>query len=181
MARGFFISLFLAVSVFSNVLETEARPRSAGASFSFNGSGIVYNHNVGKQSFLEVSAVLDYPLVILSETHSPGIKARCIYNFCLGNPSSDLVWFAGPGLAAGYAHDSGTGLMNGPFKYGIIAGICANFGFEYSFDVPVSISLCISPVLASHFTSANNVVGMHLFTSGLLFSLTPQLNICYAF
>ena len=65
--------------------------------------------------------------------------------------------------------------------FGIMAGICGNAGVEFTFAVPVILSLSFSPVLAAHTSAKGSSLALEIYRYGLLQTISPRLGIKYDF
>ena len=67
--------------------------------------------------------------------------------------------------------------------YGLMAGVCGEIGMEYAFNVPVSLSLSLAPVLGVTVSRPEDSINfsMGVYKYGLLASLMPRIGIKYRF
>lgn len=129
-----------------------AQPRAIGVRGGvpgFNSSlDVSYEHYMSGSNFLEFNGGLDY-----GRHDQPGFKATGIYNFMIAEPSwtSQGEWgiYAGPGVFVGYADDQIDNSVVG-HKLGIMAGIAAQVGLEYTFWFPLQLSVDIRPYAGLH-------------------------------
>ncbi len=156
--------------------ESETVPQNdIGAIFSMNRSGILYSRTTSEEIFWNISLAIDYGDCILRHSVEPGVSAAFNYNFIIRtwehrNGSSHI--YAGPGVIFGYAHDRKR-------AYGLIGAVTGTFGYEYRFNIPVSISVGIVPTLGVHAGETGGRLLMELYNNGLAWSLGPQISLTY--
>lgn len=160
-------------------LSAQGRVKAAGAEFAFTGIGIsLQKYTSPMTSFHNISLEMDLEDVLDGESRVPGIRMSYVIDFIFAATRTNtftLRWFAGPGFTAGYVRD----VNSGP---GIMAGICGNAGAEFSFRVPVCISISFMPSLATHISYSDGMPEMNLYRCGImLHSLSPRLGIRYEF
>lgn len=158
-------------------LHAQPSGRSLGAEFSFTGIGLGFLMPSGGNTFHSISVEMDMPDVLRGETGIPGMRASYVTDFVFASAdygSFAVRWFAGPGFTAGYVRDIGS-------DFGFMAGICGNAGAEFSFKVPVSITLCVVPVIAAHATAGDTDMSLEIYRYGLLQAVSPRLGIRYCF
>ncbi|MCD8206716.1 MAG: hypothetical protein LUD72_02130 [Bacteroidales bacterium] len=146
-----------------------------GAIFSLNRSGIIYSRTTSPDIFWNISLAIDYGDCILRHSVEPGVTAAFSYNFVIRNwthknGSSHL--YAGPGVTLGYAHDHDK-------SYGFIGAVTGTFGYEYRFNIPVTLSVGIVPTLGVHVGKNDARMLMELYSNGLAWSLGPQVSLKY--
>lgn len=156
-----------------------AQPKSLGATFSFTGIALSYEHELrGMDSFIEASVKAETSEVFLYRTDTPGVSGSITWNFPLKQWTSAegnrLTFFAGTGLTAGCSNDHN-------LLYGIFFGLKGRAGVECSFARSVLISACISPVIGSHIAFYSDHITMRHYMNGLLYSLIPEIGIKYRF
>lgn len=171
--------LLLSIAVFGfSANAMHAQSRSLGAEFSYSEMNLSYQHAIAEKTYVEINAGLVMSQVIPGKSEFPGIRGDFIYEFLLGDKPEGgrkkLTWVAGPGISAGFAG-------NADNEFGITVGLCAEFGFEYSFDVPVILSLSVNPLLAGHLRREKDIFNFDLWTEGLIYSFIPRIGIRYRF
>ena len=156
-----------------------AQPKAVGASFSFTGISVSYEHSLSNDNaFIETSLKAECCEAFSSRAEYPGISASATWNVILKQWSSSegnsLRLFAGPGAIIGYGRDFKS-------KDGLIFGLKGRVGIECEFSRNVTISALISPVIGSHFTFEGNFVSMKYYRNGLQYGLVPEVGIKYSF
>lgn len=160
-------------------LSAQGKIKAAGAEFAFTGIGInLQTYTSSRTSFHNISIDMDLQDVLTGRSRVPGIRMSYIMDYILATTRTDsftLRWFAGPGFTAGHVRDMGRGS-------GIMAGICGNAGAEFSFTVPVCISISFTPCLATHISYSSGTPGLDIYRSGLLLqAISPRIGIRYEF
>lgn len=160
-------------------LSAQGRIKAIGAEFAFTGIGIsLQKYTSPMTSFHSISMEMDLEDVLDGESRVPGIRISYVIDYIFAETQTAhffLRWFAGPGVTAGYVRD----MRKGP---GIMAGICGNVGVEFSFSVPVCISLSFMPSLAAHISYSDGIPEMNLYRCGLMrHTLSPRIGIRYEF
>lgn len=160
-------------------LSAQGRIKAAGAEFAFTGIGVsLQKYTSPMTSFHNISLEMDLEDVLDGESRVPGIRMSYVIDFIFAATQTrtfTLRWFAGPGFTAGYVRD----VHRGP---GIMAGICGNAGAEFSFSVPVCISISFMPSLATHISYSDGMPVMNLYRCGImLHTLSPRIGIRYEF
>ena len=117
---------FAAVSV--------AQPKALGVRIGY-GVDLSYEHNVSSADFLEFELGLD------DGFHGDAFHVDGVYNFMIAQPNWTAgTWgfYGGPGASvAMYNGDNNT----------LYAGIVGNLGLEYTFNIPLQLSLDVRPRL----------------------------------
>ena len=172
--------LFAVVSAFivSHTV-TSAQPKSFGATFSFTGFALSYEHRLNDMgSFIETSVKAEMSEIFLYRTGVPGVSGSITWNFHLkewkSSEGNRLAFIAGPGLAIGYSND-----YNLP--YGAFFGLKGRIGVECNFARNIVISACFSPVIGSHIVFYNDHLTMRHYKNGLIYCLIPDIGIKYRF
>lgn len=171
-----FLCLLLTATGITEV-HAQDKVKAAGAEFSLTGIGINLQLNAKDNSFHSISAEMDMAKAFMGMSRMPGIRASYVIDFVFSAASYNnfgVRWFAGPGFTAGYVQD-----MDADF--GIMAGICGNAGVEFTFAVPVILSLSFSPVLAAHTSAKGSSLALEIYRYGLLQTISPRLGIKYDF
>ncbi|MGN0201315.1 MAG: hypothetical protein ACI399_00200 [Candidatus Cryptobacteroides sp.] len=142
------------VAILGLTFIASAQPKALGVRIG-NGIDLSYEHNLVGVNFLEFEAGLDG--YNGNDLHLDGV-----YNFMIATPdwTSAGSWgfYGGPGV--------GLALVNVPDSDGasVFAGIVGNLGLEYTFNIPLQISLDIRPRLMF---GNNNVWTDGIFSFGL--------------
>lgn len=160
-------------------MSAQGRLKAAGAEFAFTGIGLsIQKYTRSLSSFHDISIAADLQDVLTGQSRIPGVRLSYTMDYVLGTARTDtftLRWFAGPGFTAGYVRDMRKG-------FGIMAGICGSAGAEFSFSVPVCISISFTPSLATHISYRSEIPNLDLYRSGILLqSISPKLGIRYEF
>lgn len=160
-------------------LSAQGKMKAAGAEFALTGIGInLQKYTSSRTSFHNISIDMDMKDVLSGRSRVPGVRMSYTMDYILATASTasfTLRWFAGPGFTAGYVRDMRKG-------FGIMAGICGNAGAEFSFMVPVCISISFTPCLATHISYSSGTPGLDIYRSGLLIqSVSPRVGIRYEF
>lgn len=115
-----------------------AQPRSIGARLGYGAQEVSYQHYLGNQ-FLQFD---------LGTANFESIQLHATYNWIIGNPGwttkGEWYFFGGVGLGTGYFSSSKNN------SYGFL-GVAGQLGLEYQFEIPLSLSLDIRPVIAPKF------------------------------
>ena len=154
-----------------------AGPRTAGAVFSFYRTGIEYGHTLKGKAFWNIGIGVEYGSSVFYRNLTPGVSLDFVYNYILRNWKSaagEAVLYAGPGLKVGYGSD-------GKENAGLILGLIGNLGFDFRFQLPVTISVAIKPSLGLHLRGEDNNFSLGLYRNGLILGLTPEVGIKYSF
>ena len=176
--RGLKTILAFAVSLLA-LSSVYAQPKSLGASFSFSGFGLVYDHALkNDMSFLEVSLKAESAEGFLGRSVYPGVSVGFAWNMVIkewlsreGNP---IRLFAGPGVIAGYGPDHKS-------MDGVIIGLKGCFGAECSFARNAVISISLAPVIGSHIELKEGTLLMKYYRNGIQYALVPEIGIKYRF
>lgn len=156
-----------------------AQPKSFGATFSFTGLALSYEHDLSNtDSFIEASFKAETSEVFLYRTGVPGLSGSVTWNIPLKEWESDegnrVTFFAGPGLTVGCGND-----YNLP--YGAFFGLKGRIGVECNFVRNIVISASVSPIIGSHIVFYSDHLTMRYYKNGLLYSLIPEIGIKYRF
>lgn len=156
---------------------TCARPKSAGAVFSPGGTMISYQSYVSERSFVNFLIGVEYGAMLLEQTSRPGINAGVGYNFIFrqrDSRSGTSVWYAGPAVSLGYMADKDK-------FHGMIFCFSGVIGYEYSFHLPVSLSVDLAPTLGLSFHNVDENLQLSPYINGFIWSLVPWIGIKYRF
>lgn len=156
-----------------------AQPKSLGATFSFTGFAISYEHELSERnSFIEASVKAETSEVYLYRSEMPGISGSITWNYPIKEWTSDegnsLTLFAGPGLTFGCSND---------YKqpYGLFFGLKGRIGVECNFSRNVVISASFSPIIGSHTVFYSDHMTMRYYKNGFIYSLIPEIGIKHRF
>ena len=171
---------FVAVSI---LLMTDAgvvaQNRSVGGNFAYNEFSAMLRMPLEEKQSVRISANLDMTNVISGKNLYPGASVEVLYLFSFARKQFDsgecMLFYAGPGINAGY-------VRNFDGRYGVMAALSGHIGFEYVFNVPVSLSLSLEPALGIHVNRDRfGYVNTDLDRAGLAHSLLPHVGIMYHF
>jgi len=155
-----------------------AQPKTIGMSFSFSGIGIEYSHSTDKDSFVEAQIKSEAAYVFCSLERYPGFSASAFWNMIfarrISRNGNEIRIYAGPGITAGFNKDMLA-------SKGLIFGIRGKIGAECSFPRGVAIKLCITPMIGVHLAPQGSMLTMKMYRTGLLYTLMPEIAICYPF
>lgn len=178
MHDGFKRYLLVCLTVFTVMSFAHAQPRSIGTSYSFSGIEVEYEHNLNKECFINTGIRAEMLANFMNKNDLPGISASVSCNFIIKEWASKndnvISIFAGPGVALGVTHDFRKDI-------GFFLGMKGRVGAECSFDRNVSVSICLNPILGSHFTIADEHVVMKYYKNGLINAILPEIGIKYIF
>ena len=154
-----------------------AGPRTAGVVFSFCRTGIEYGHTLNEKAFWNIGIGVEYGSAVFYRNLTPGVSLDFVYNYVLRSWKSEAgegVFYAGPGLKAGYISDRKE-------NSGLTLGLIGNLGFDFRFKLPVTLSVAIKPVLGLYLRGEDNNFSLGLYRNGLILGLTPEIGIKYSF
>jgi hypothetical protein len=119
---------FAAVSV--------AQPKALGVRFGY-GVDLSYENYAGGSNFLEFELGLD------NGYHGDAFHVDGVYNFMIAQPNwtnaGSWGFYGGPGASIA--------MSNGGDSNTLYAGIVGNLGLEYTFNIPLQLSLDVRPRL----------------------------------
>lgn len=173
-----------------------AQPRGMGLRFGATGLEASYQHGINTRQFVQGDLGMDFGY---NANGRPGIKCTATYNFIWARPAwtPKGTWslYSGPGIALGFADDivpyEIDGNISGYNDNGFMAGVVLNIGLEYTFEIPVSISLDVRPCFGVHINDGRlrlPATGLTVdygskagfYDNGLL-GFAPSLSIRYRF
>lgn len=177
--RGFIHGLVTATFLMAMSHNLYAQPKSVGATFSFSGFSLSYEHALNRNSsFVEASLKAETAEIFLYRASIPGISGSVTWNIPLKEwDSADgnrLTFFAGPGLVAGYGQDY-------KMPAGVFFGLKGRVGVECDFSRNVIISAFLSPVLGSYVEFYRDHLIMRMYRNGILCALSPEVGVKYRF
>lgn len=171
-AAACILAAFLVLNV------ADARPKSAGAAFSYSGISLSYEHMMAEDCFAQFSIKSEMGEMLAGRTDSPGYSASFTWNMILDTIKSRngnrIDFFAGPGIIAGKSRD---------FKKqeGYFFGMTCRVGLECTFSRKVIVSVCLAPVIGSHMEMLSDSIRMTYLANGLLNGIMPEIGIRYCF
>ena len=167
------------VVLLSALLSSHAQPRTIGATFSFTGLSVAYEHSLkDRDTFLEFSLKSEQAEYYVRRFGDPGMSVSFTVNSILkqwkSSEGNTINFYAGPGLIAGYCSDYKTDI-------GSFFGLKGRIGFECCFERNATISISSSPVIGAHLLSNLEGFTMKYYKNGLIYSLVPEIGIRYRF
>lgn len=171
------LSILLAAALSLQLLS--AQPKSVGATFSFTGPALNYEHSMkDSDSFIEVSLKAETAEYYLYRSNLPGISGNFTWNFPIKTWNLEEVgsinFIAGPGFACGFCKDY-------KLPDGFYFGIKGKIGFEWNCIRQITVSTFISPIIASHIESGKEYLMMKPYYNGLIYGLIPEVGVKYRF
>ncbi len=158
--------------------ETHAQKRSVGTSFSYAGTGLVYEHVIDGNSFTEIQLRMETSTLFSNALRNAGVSASFSWNMVFADiqarDGNRIDFFAGPGAMIGLAEDIKS-------RTGLVFGLKGRIGGECTFNRNVRVSLCLSPVIGVHLGVRDGMLNMLLYKNGLLYGIMPEIGIKYAF
>lgn len=172
---GILLVILLTTSFLGGI---HAQPRSAGMTFSYSGIGISYMHDIDPESFAEIQLRAETVEMFNGKAGHPGVSASFTWNMLLADfisrNGNKIDIYAGPGFIFGSAED-----MMRPT--GFFFGMKGKIGAECTFSRKIALSLSLAPVIGVHFGRESEMLSMHLFRNGLLYTIMPEIGIRYSF
>ncbi|MBO5194234.1 MAG: hypothetical protein J6B62_05000 [Bacteroidales bacterium] len=166
------------VMLLASVFILPARPHAIGGSFSLNGAGVVYRQELRRDVFYEVGLEVDYGYSVFVSRALPGAWVRYGYNMVFAEKEYEegtLRFYGGPGVAAGYIRDAFSS------REGLAGGLTGTVGMEYSFKVPVVLSLSVTPCLGLMYSRDGNGRQLDFYSGGVSYAFLPSIGIKYCF
>lgn len=156
-----------------------ARPSgSIGGCFSLNGTGVSFHREMNGYTFWQIDLEVDYSHAVFRERSCPGVILRYGYNKVFKEcrkETGTLRFYGGPGVMFGYS------MSNFNDRRGHVGGLTGTLGLEYVFDMPVTLSLSITPCLGFHLSRPGDSYSMDLYLDGITYALLPTIGIRYEF
>ena len=185
--RGFFLTVTL-LMLSSGMSSLYARSKAIGATFSYTGVAVSYEHTTKKDnSYLDLSLKAEFSEFTSGRSSYPGISTSLTWNSILKDwttsEGNTVSIFAGPGVVAGYGKDYSNSkkTTSGESSDGVFFGIMGKIGVECRFIRRVNLTASISPVIGSHLIYNNGLVTMKWYRNGLYYALVPEIGIKYRF
>ena len=158
--------------------DLHAQCRSVGATFSYAGTGLTYEHVINDETFIEAQLRLETLQYLSPIAGRTGISGSFTWNMIfaehISRNGNTINFFAGPGVLAGVSDD-----FLAP--RGLVFGLKGRAGVECLFSRNVIISASVSPVVGAHIGVKDDMPHMRIFRNGLLFTIMPEIGIKYAF
>lgn len=156
----------------------DARPRSLGATFSYAGWGLAYEHSVKDGGMLEICLRSELSDRFRDMDKAAGMSASFTYGITLtewiSSKGMPLKLNAGPGAYLAWTEDFRQGIGA---AFGLKGRIC----MECCFERNVILTFGAAPVVGVHLRIMEDHVSMKLFRNGLLFSIMPEIGVRYRF
>lgn len=179
---GIIRSIFTAVLIFAAVGEMSAQKTAAvGVSLSYASVGVSADLFPDAKYFLNIRLNTDFFDYRHFGGKYPGAYASVSWNYYFASAESSagsrIVFYAGPGIVAGYLPDR----RKAAVYNGCAVGMSANLGVQCRFKRNFSLGLCTSPVLGAHFSIKDNNLRMHYYRDGLTNMFIPNIELKYMF
>lgn len=158
--------------------DIQAQHHIVGSSWSFSGIGISYEYHKAPQTFAHVDIRAEMFDTFLGVSAKPGGSASFTWNIVFGSMQSrndiEVKFYAGPGLAIGYAADY-------KVPKGLFFGLKGRVGMRCSFDRNVDISLALAPIIGMHLFQKDDAWLMRYYRKGFIQAIMPEIGIAYRF
>ena len=168
----------LSIALFSAMFCGYAQPKAIGGTFSLSGLGIMYEHTLNEECFIDMDLRAEMGEVFMNKTDIPGVSASFSCNFIvkkwISRYGTEIKAIVGPGVAIGMARDLGE-------DFGYFMGLKGRVGLECCFDRKVAVSVCLNPTLGSHLNISGNTAQMKLYKIGMINTVLPEIGIKYMF
>lgn len=169
------IAMILAVA---SIPMASAQIRSLGTSWSLSGIGVTYESHYSDETFIHVAVQAEMGEMFRGKTPYSGMSASFTWNHIFARAESQfgtpILFFAGPGIAAGASKD-----FNGP--RGGFFGLKGRLGLECIYKRSVNISISIAPVLGIQLARIDENFVTRTYRNGLFQSVVPEIGISYRF
>ena len=137
-------------------ITASAQPRTMGIRFGASDIDASYQHKARSKDFVQVDLGMDLGYNVNGR---PGAKGSVTYNFIWAEPAwtAKGTWslYSGPGMTFGFVDDivpyEIDQNMGGYQDNGFMVGAHIDIGVEYTFTIPISISLNVRPCFGIHF------------------------------
>lgn len=175
-------SIFTAVFIFAAVGEISAQKKTAvGVNLSYASLGVSADVFHDAKYFMSYDLNADFFDYRHFGSLHPGCFAAVSWNYYFARLQSsegnEIVFYAGPGIMAGYLSDRRkTATYNG-----CALGMSANVGVQCRFNRNFALSLNVSPVLGAHFSIKENNLRMHYYREGITNMFIPKIGLKYLF
>ena len=170
--------IFTCIAVCTAMISGHAQPKSIGPAFSLSGFGVMYEHRLNKDCFVDVDLRAELGETFMMRRDIPGISASFSCNFIIkewiSRSGNTVSAFAGPGVSFGMSHD-----LDREFGYSV--GLKGRIGVECCFERDIAISVTLNPVIGSHLSLEDGIVNMKYYRNGLINAILPEIGIKYMF
>jgi hypothetical protein len=169
------IAMILAVA---SIHTATAQMKTLGTSWSLSGIGVFYEKHSSAQTFIHISVQAEMGEMFIGRTPYSGLSAAFTWNHIFAQVESrggtPVLFYAGPGLAAGASKD-----FNGPA--GLYFGLKGRIGMMCVFERGINISVSLAPTLGIQLTKDDENFITRTYRNGLLQSVLPEIGISYRF
>lgn len=170
--------IFTCIAVCTAMISGYAQPKSTGLTFSLSGIGIIYEHTINEECFINADIKAEMGETFLMRQEYPGISASFSCNFIMkewvSRGGETICAFAGPGISFGLSHD-----LDSEFGYSV--GLKGRVGIECCFERDIAISVTLNPIIGSHLSLEDGIVNMKYYRNGLINAILPEIGIKYIF
>lgn len=155
-----------------------AQPKAISSLWSLCGIGLGYEHVISEDVFIQIDFKTEMSEIFLNRRIAPEATASFTWNKIFAEMTSaygtQIIYFAGPGIAAGLAKDLKA-------DNGIIFGLKGRVGMELLFKRDVALSICLTPVIGMHVSAKDGFANLRLYRNGLLYGFIPEIGLKYSF
>ena len=156
-----------------------AQPKSVGASFSYTGLNFIYEHNLRDRNvYLEGSLKIETASTFFGTSNCPGISPSVILNNVVKS------WQSSEGNTIRLVAGTGASLGINPERRdmgGVNFGLRGRVAVECVYIRKAEITFSVSPLLGFRLDRDYERYVMKFFSTGLLYSLIPEIGIKYRF
>lgn len=154
------------------------RMNCAGIVQSYTRMGLYYQRETRDGSFMSWSLCAETAEMFSGRLPFPGMSVSFGWNFILAEAErpcgNRLIFFAGPGVAAGLCND----YKSPP---GFLFGLQGRAGISLRCARNVDITANVAPVIGLHSTVADETIYTKYYKYGLMRALIPEIRIGYRF
>lgn len=169
------IAIILAVA---SLHTASAQKNTLGTSWSLSGIGVTYERHTSENTFAQLAVQAEMGEMFIGRTPYSGLSAAFTWNHIFAQVESrggtPVLFYAGPGLAAGASKD-----LNGP--RGLYFGLKGRVGMMCVFERGINISVSLAPTLGIQLTKDDENFITRTYRNGLLQSVLPEIGISYRF
>lgn len=165
----------------------DAQNHGLGLFNSPKGFGISYEQEGTKSTefFSSYSLYADIYGLCASRTPHPGIKfnaSRLYYIDIINGQQTSYIFYVGPGITAGYAHDFEKDYWLDFYKTlskraGAILALSGTGGCRITFNRSIMLDLSLTIEAGMHLRKENGSTKLSLYKNGIIQTLYPQLTI----
>lgn len=156
----------------------DARPKAVSSIWSLSSIGIGYEYTMDERSFGQVEMCTEMSDMFFGRGGITGVAASFTWNMIFAKAESrngnTVSFYSGPGAVLGWSKDLG-GTSGGIF------GLKGRIGAECVFERKIAVSIGFAPILGMHVSAKDDIMSMRLYRNGLMYSLSPEIGIKYAF